>query len=92
MKYIIYLIMLSLLGACGGGPGAPLLRVSHDDGEGPLVPNCKNVSKNSMTDHYITHSYLSTWLSAFREGIVQGVAEGADSVDIMRNQIREKNR
>ncbi len=37
MKYIIYLIMLSLLGACGGGPGAPLLRASHDDGEGPNV-------------------------------------------------------
>ena len=50
-----------------GGPGAPLLRTSPDDGEGPMIPNCKNVSAAAKVDDYITGSYLTTWGSVHKE-------------------------
>tara|TARA_B100000315_G_C14363114_1_gene489359 strand:+ start:44 stop:748 length:705 start_codon:yes stop_codon:yes gene_type:complete len=49
-------------------PGAPHLRTNINDGEGPLIPECQNISSSTIVKKYITDSYLSTWGSAFVEG------------------------
>lgn len=72
MKAKSTFIFILMVAACGG-PGAPLLRRSTGDGEGPLVPKCKNVSSTARVDDYITGSYLSTWGSASVEGTMEGV-------------------
>ena len=66
---------LVFIASCSG-PGAPLLRTSSADGEGELIQNCNNISNKSKVDSFITDFYLSTWGSAFAEGMQQGVKEG----------------
>jgi hypothetical protein len=62
------------MGGCAS-PGSPLLRESTAGGEGPLVPDCKNVSSAAKVTEYITNFYLSTYGSAFAEGGNEGFAE-----------------
>lgn len=62
------------MGGCAS-PGSPLLRTSTDDGEGPLVPDCENVSSAAKVTKRITNFYLSTYGSAFAEGGNEGFAE-----------------
>ena len=69
--------VIAVFGISGcSGPGAPLLRFTTLDGDGPQIPNCKNVSNKHKVDEYITGFYLSTWGSAFIEGAREGMSEG----------------
>lgn len=63
----LLLSSIILAGACVA-PGAPVLRTSADDGQGPLIPDCKNVSSQTRIDDYDTGSYHTTWGSALAEG------------------------
>ncbi len=65
-----------LVAACSA-PGTPPLRTSSLDGEGSLIPDCKNVSKRVRVDRYVTEFYLSTWGSAWMEGAAEGFQQGA---------------
>lgn len=64
----------ALLGCAA--PGTPMVRTGVQDGEGPMVPGCKNVSSKYRVDNYITDYYLTTSSSALLEGATQGVEEG----------------
>lgn len=67
--------MLILVAACSA-PGTPKLRASADDGEGPLIEGCHNVSRSARVENYQTQFYMSTWASAWLEGATQGFLEG----------------
>jgi hypothetical protein len=67
-------VAAALLGCAA--PGTPMIRTAVQDGEGPLVPGCKNVSSKYRVDNYITDFYLTTSSSATLEGATQGVEEG----------------
>lgn len=65
----------AILAACAA-PGAPMLRTGVNDGQGPLVPDCQNVSLKTKPFEYDTRSYHSTWGSAWLEGAQAGLKEG----------------
>ena len=69
------LIFAVLLMTACTGPGAPQLRHSANDGEGPFIQNCKNVSSATKVNNYITNYYLSTWGSVFVEGTREQLME-----------------
>ncbi len=69
-------IGLVLIGCAA--PGAPKLRTGMEDGQGPLVPDCQNVSSKTRPFEYDTKSYHSTWSSAWLEGTQAGFKEGLD--------------
>lgn len=69
------IVVTTMLVACSA-PGAPKLRTSSDDGQGPLVPNCQNVSLKKRVFEHDTRSYHSTWSSAWLEGTQAGFKEG----------------
>lgn len=74
MRGLILSVALILAGC--STVGTPQLRTSADDGEGPLIPNCRNVSSASRVDAYSTQYYHTTWGSAWMEGAAQGLSEG----------------
>ena len=77
---VLLLVLSSLwVTSCGPGPGAPLLRSSTNDGGGPLIPGCSNVSQSDRTQKYILGFYLTTWGSASREGTAAGLMGALDS-------------
>ena len=67
-------VAVALLGCAA--PGTPLIRAGVQDGEGRLLPGCKNVSGKYRVDNYITDFYLTTSSSAVLEGATQGVEQG----------------
>lgn len=81
---VVVLVFVAALGGCAA-PGAPLLRTTNQDADGPLVPGCKNVSSKAVVDRYITESYLTTWGSAWVEGATQGFFEGIDEIELKKN-------
>jgi hypothetical protein len=70
-------------------PGALRLRVNKSDGEGPIIPNCQNVSNSTRVDNYITGFYLSTWGSAFLEGASEGMWDGLGKE--MPNRVKNRD-
>lgn len=82
------ILIAALLFGCSGGPGAPFVRTSTNDGEGSLIEGCRNVSQADKTNTYIVGSYLTTWKSASREGSVAGL-KGAAGGDESLNQLAE---
>ena len=68
-------LALALLMGCSNQMiGLPELRSSTDDGQGPMVPGCQNVSSDARTEEFNTRFYGSTWLSASLEGASQAIA------------------
>ena len=67
-------VAAALLGCAA--PGTPMVRTGVQDGEGAVVPGCKNVSSKYRVDNYITDFYLTTSSSAALEGATQGVEQG----------------
>jgi hypothetical protein len=84
LKSAILLMIVLILGACAA-PGAPMLRKSIDDGNGPLIPNCQNVSPSAAVAAYDTAFYHSTWSSAWIEGAQVGLRSGL-GVDNEQNE------
>ena len=88
------LLFAGLLSGCGPGPGAPLVRTSISDGEGPLVPGCQNVSSLDTSLKFNPDSYLTTWGSAWRSGAAAGLHDGLQQglrdvgTDIPDNELR----
>lgn len=67
-----------------------MVRTEAHDGEGPLIPGCRNVSSRYRVDNYITDFYLTTSLSAVLEGAAQGVEQGyQDAVAAMSRRQAE---
>lgn len=77
IKKTLLIFMVLVVSGCSGGPGAPLVRTSPTDGEGPLVPDCENIASDDTTRTFITDRYLTTWASASREGSAEGLYQGA---------------
>lgn len=75
LKPVVLLVIVLILEACAA-PGAPMLRTSIDDGYGPLIPNCQNVSPSVAVAAYETAFYHSTWASAWIEGAQVGLRSG----------------
>ncbi|MDH3737855.1 MAG: hypothetical protein OER92_01585 [Alphaproteobacteria bacterium] len=75
LKPVALLVGALILGACAA-PGAPMLRKNIDDGNGPLIPNCQNVSPSDAIITYETAFYHSTWSSALIEGAQVGLRTG----------------
>jgi hypothetical protein len=71
---LIALLAITLLP--GTAAGERMVRTSERDGQGPLIPDCRNVSNVARNEVYRTNSYLSTWGSALLEGATQGLGEG----------------
>jgi hypothetical protein len=80
-------ILIALIIAGCGGPGAPLLRTGADDGDGPLIEGCHNVSSAWRADKYITDFYLSTWGSALVEGSTEGFGDGVRDTAEAGNEV-----
>lgn len=74
MKRLVLSVAV-VLSACST-TGAPTIRTSADDGEGPMIPNCRNVSAASRVEEYSPQFYHTTWGSAWMEGAAQGFSEG----------------
>lgn len=70
----LHLLAISLLGCAS--PGAPIIRTDSSDGLGPFISDCYNVSPRTPTLTYQTNFYLSTWLSAPKEGVESGIKAG----------------
>ena len=63
-----------LMGCSNQIIGQPELRSGPQDGQGPMVSGCQNVSSDARTEEFNTHGYGSTWLSAGFEGASQAIA------------------
>lgn len=69
-------------------PGAPSIRESQGDGNGPIVPGCQNIVLDSRILRYQIGSYMSTWSSAWREGTQSGLQSGLEVKEGDRSRIR----
>lgn len=54
-------------------PGAPVLRTTTADGQGPLIPHCQNVVQDYRVESFLLGYYLTTWGSAAGEGTQEGI-------------------
>lgn len=76
--HVAGLVLASLL-AVGCATLAPeLVRQGSEEG-GDIVANCKNVSPSYRVPGFVLGSYLTTGMSAFVEGSLQGFQEGLES-------------
>jgi hypothetical protein len=72
IRLVFVILLAGALAGCSGGPGAPLVRTGNQDGQGPLIAGCQNISREDRTINFITDYYLTTWASASREGEAAG--------------------
>lgn len=82
LSAIFKMVLLVLFVVAGCSFGAPQLRTSASDGQGPLVTGCKNVSSSNDKGRLINDFYLSSGLSAFKEGAVAGLDEAQEVKDV----------
>jgi hypothetical protein len=80
----LYLICIFFFGCAA--PGTPIIRDAASDGDGPIIPNCYNVSlgSNALTlpNRFIKNRYLTTWGSAWSEGAREGYREELDKTGL----------
>ncbi len=74
-KHLLTILSATVFVACSA-PGSPKLQTNRSDGQGPLIPDCKNVSSRTKPFEYDIRSYHSTWSSAWLEGMQAGFKEG----------------
>ena len=77
MKLILITASLIFVASCSQ-IGAQKVRSTEADGEGPLIPNCYNLSETSRVETYITKFYMTTSGSAAWEGAANGIQAGFD--------------
>jgi len=75
-----YYILLSFIIVGCSAPGAPHLRTNTNDGEGPLITGCYNISSATIVNDYITNYYQSTWGSVWQEGNIRMISEAVGLV------------
>ena len=68
-----------LLVACGQGPGAPQIRTNVDATQGRLISGCQNISHSDLTNTFIMGSYLTTWGSVWKEGVLEGMLPASET-------------
>ena len=89
LRLVVILMFIIAIEGCAA-PGAPMLRKNIDDGYGPLLPNCQNVSPSTEVTAYETAFYHSTWSSAWIEGAQVGLRSGLGVDNEQRKFVRFK--